>query len=91
MLFSEMVDDYLNVPTPRPTLAHTYDFGCTFMGAWLLDGECKATTSKSDIGFMVLHCYVFRQVGKVDHYRDRHLLQKLPTHVEEIPVAEVEG
>ena len=55
-LFSEMVDGYPNVPTPRPTQAHTYDFGCTFIGAQLLDGECKGTATNADIGFMVLHC-----------------------------------
>ena len=32
-LFSEMVDGYPSVPAPRPTCTHTYDFGCTFMGA----------------------------------------------------------
>ena len=55
-LFSEMVDGYPNVSTPRPTQTHTYDFGCTFMGAWLLDGECKATATNPDKVFMVLHC-----------------------------------
>ena len=55
-LFSEMVDDYPNIPMPRPTRTHTYDFGYTFMGVWLLDGECKATAGNADKSFMVLHC-----------------------------------
>ena len=130
-LFSEMVDGYPNVPTPRPTQTHIYDFGCTFMGAWLLDGECKATATNADKGFMVLHCldqlvtqdmalhvlttsnrfyfyrslkidtkcietthcesnsYVLGQVGKEDHHRNKDWLQKLPTLLEVIPVAEV--
>ena len=32
-LFSEMVDGYPSIPAPRPTQHHTYDLGCTFMGA----------------------------------------------------------
>ena len=55
-LFSETVHGYPNVPTPRPTQAHTYNFGYAFMGAWLLDGECKSIATYADIGFMVLHC-----------------------------------
>ena len=55
-LFSEMVDGYPNIPTPRPTRTHTYDFGCTFMGVWILDGECKASATEADKGFMVLNC-----------------------------------
>ena len=51
-----MVDGYPDVPKPRPTQTHTYDFGCTFMGAQILDGECKASATKADKGFMVLHC-----------------------------------
>ena len=132
-LFSEMVDGYPNVPTPRPTQTHTYDFGCTFMGVWLLDGECKATATDADKGFVVLHCldplvtqdvalcmlttsnqfdfyistkmddkcmktthcesnsYVLGQVGKDNHHRNKDWLQKLPTLLEVIPVAEVGG
>ena len=41
--------------THRPTSAHTYNSGYTFMGAWLRDGECKATATEADIGFMVSH------------------------------------
>ena len=55
-LFSEMVDGHPNIPTPRPTQTHTYDFGCTFMGAQILDGECKASATKADKGFRVLNC-----------------------------------
>ena len=32
-LFSKVVDGYPGIPAPRPTQTHTYDFGCTFMGA----------------------------------------------------------
>ena len=31
-LFSEVVDGYPGIPTPRFTQTYTYDFGCTFMG-----------------------------------------------------------
>ena len=55
-LFSEVVDGYPDVPAPRPTQTHTYDFGCTFMGAQFLDGECKDSATDTDNGFLVLHC-----------------------------------
>ena len=55
-LFSEVVDGYPGVPALRPTRTHTYDFGCTFMGARLLDGECKDSATNADKGFLVLHC-----------------------------------
>ena len=55
-MFSETVEGYPSVPAPRPTHTHTYDFGCTFMGACLIDGECKDTTTDVDKGFLVLHC-----------------------------------
>ena len=55
-LFSEVVDGYPSIPAPRPTLIHTYDFGCTFMGAQFLDGECKDSATDADKGFLVSHC-----------------------------------
>ena len=55
-LFSEAVDGYPGIPAPRPTRTHTYDFGCTFMGAQPLDGECKDSATDTDKGFLVLHC-----------------------------------
>ena len=55
-LFSEAVDGYSGIPAPRPTRTHTYDFGCTFMGVQLLDGECKDSATDADKGFLVLHC-----------------------------------
>ena len=54
-LFSETVPGYPDAPAPRPTRAHTYDFNCTYQGARLLDGECKASASTAEIAFMVLH------------------------------------
>ena len=38
--FDEKIQD-LNAPIPHPTRAHTMDFNCTYMGAHLIDGECK--------------------------------------------------
>ena len=38
--FDEKIPD-LNAPIPCPTWAHTMDFNCTYMGARLIDGECK--------------------------------------------------
>ena len=102
------------------------------MGVWIIDGDCKASATKDDKGFMVLNCldqlvtqdvalcmlttsnqfefyrskkmekciettfwttkcYSQRQVGKDDIYKDTDWLQKLPTHLEEIPVAVLEG
>ena len=55
-LFSEMVDGYPGVPAPWPTQIYTYDFGCTFMGAQFLDGECKDSATNTDKSFLVLHC-----------------------------------
>ena len=55
-LFSEMVNGYPSIPAPRPTQSHAYDFGCTFMGASFLDGECKDSATDTDKGFKVLHC-----------------------------------
>ena len=55
-MFSETVEGYPSIPAPRPTRTHTYDFGCTFMGAHLVDGECKDTATNADKGFLVLHC-----------------------------------
>ena len=37
----------IDAPVPHPTQAHTYDFNCTYMGARLIDGECKGD-SKPD-------------------------------------------
>ena len=37
----------IDAPFPCPTRAHTYDFNCTYMGAHLIDGECKGE-SKPD-------------------------------------------
>ena len=54
-LFSETVPGYPDAPAPRPTRAHTFDFNCTYQGARLLDGECKASASNAEIAFMVLH------------------------------------
>ena len=54
-LFEETVPGYSHAPTPRPTRAHTFDFNCTYNGAHILDGEYKASTTKGEIGFMVLH------------------------------------
>ena len=35
--------------------AHTFDFNCTYKGACIVDGECKASALNVDITFMVLH------------------------------------
>ena len=55
-MFSETVEGYPSVPAPRPTHSHTFDFGCTFMGVRLVDGECKDIATDADKGFLVLHC-----------------------------------
>ena len=49
----------IDAPVPCPTWAHTYDFNCTYMGACLIDGECKGdskpdTKSAASV-FLVLH------------------------------------
>ena len=54
-LFEETVPGYPHAPAPRPTKAHTFDFNCTYHGACILDGECKASATKAEIGYMVLH------------------------------------
>ena len=54
-LFEETVPGYPHAPAPRPTRAHTFDFNCTYKGACLVDRECKVSTTKADIAFMVLH------------------------------------
>ena len=54
-LFEETVPGYPHAPAPRPTRAHTFDFNYTYHGARILDGECKASATKAEIGFMVLH------------------------------------
>ena len=54
-LFEETVPGYPHAPVPRPTKAHTFDFNCTNRGARILDGECKASATKAEIGCMVLH------------------------------------
>ena len=45
-LFEETVPGYPHAPAPRPMKAHTFDFNCTYHGARILDGECKASTTK---------------------------------------------
>ena len=55
-MYSETVEGYPSIPAPRPARTHTYDFGCTFMEACLIDGECKDTATDADKGFLVLHC-----------------------------------
>ena len=54
-LFEETVPGYPHAPAPRPTRAHTFDFNCTYHGAHILDDECKASATKAEICFMVLH------------------------------------
>ena len=54
-IFAETVPGFPDAPAPRPTRAHTFDFNCTYEGARLLDGECKASASEAEIAFMVLH------------------------------------
>ena len=54
-LFSEMVTGYPEASALRPIQSHIYDFRFTYMGAWLIDGECKAAANEADISFMVLH------------------------------------
>ena len=54
-LFEETVPGYPHAHAPRPSRAHTFDFNCTYNGACILDGECKASATKREIGFMVLH------------------------------------
>ena len=54
-LFEETVPGYPHAPAPRPTKAHTFDFNCTYHGACILDGECKASVTKAEISYMVLH------------------------------------
>ena len=79
-LFSETVHGYIDLPVPRPTQTHAYDFGCTFMGVWLLDGEFKSTTTNADIG---LHGVTFygliynTRCGTVyvDDFKLVHILQ----------------
>ena len=46
---------YPYAPAARPTRAHTFDFNCMYNGARILDGECKASATNTEIGFMVLH------------------------------------
>ena len=54
-LFEETVPGYPHAPAARPMRAHTFDFNCTYNGACILDGECKASTTNAEIGFMVLY------------------------------------
>ena len=54
-LFEETVPGYPHAPAPRPMKAHTFDFNCTYRGACILDGKCKASATKAEIGYMVLH------------------------------------
>ena len=44
-----------NVPVPRPTRAHTFDFNLTYCGARLIDGECKGSTTEDEKCVLVLH------------------------------------
>ena len=54
-LFEEIVPGYPHASAPRPMRAHTFDFNCTYHGACILYGDCKASATKAEIGFMVLH------------------------------------
>ena len=54
-LFEETVPGYPHAPAPRPTKAHTFAYNCTYRGARILDGEFKASATKAEIGYMVLH------------------------------------
>ena len=54
-LFEETVPGYPHAPAARPMRAHTFDFNCMYNGACILDGECKASATNAEIGFMVLH------------------------------------
>ena len=54
-LFEETVPGYPHAPAPRPTKAHTFDFNCTYHGARILDCKYKASATKAEIGYIVLH------------------------------------
>ena len=54
-LFEETVPGYPHAPAPRPMKAHTFDFNSMYCGARILDCECKASATKVEIGYMVLH------------------------------------
>ena len=54
-IFAETIPGFPDAPASRPTRAHTFDFNCTYEGACLLDGECKASASEAEIAFIVLH------------------------------------
>ena len=54
-LFEETVPGYSHAPAARPMRPHTFDFNCMYNGARILDGECKASVTNAEIGFMVLH------------------------------------
>ena len=43
------------VPIPRPTRSHTFDFNLTYAGARLIDGECKGQAAESEKAVLVLH------------------------------------
>ena len=45
----------MQCPAPRPTRAHTLDFNLSYMGARLIDGECKDKDDKDDAAVLVLH------------------------------------
>ena len=54
-LVEETVPGYPHAPAPRHMRAHIFDFNCTYHGACILDGKCKASATKAEIGFVVLH------------------------------------
>ena len=53
-IFDEKIP-HLNAPIPCPTRAHTFDFNCTYMGAHLIDGECKGESTPAAASVLVLH------------------------------------
>ena len=55
-IFDEkMTTGDVTAPVPRPTRAHTMDFNCTYMGARLIDGECKGVAPIDAPLILVLH------------------------------------
>ena len=54
-IFDENIAGDVKAPVPHPTRAHTMDFNCTFLGACLIDGECKGFAPPDAPSVLVLH------------------------------------
>ena len=78
-IFDENIVGDVKALVPRPTRAHTMDFNCTYMGARLIDGECKGFAPPDAPSVLVLDAARLQGRGPCNAH-NKFQLHFLPLH-----------